>query len=308
MSKSRRLKPPAAHRSRHIRFPSQRVRSVTEFLRAINRSTASWQTEGNFRPWFRGQADAGDPPLPSVLRREFDQVRMTLTFRNRAPAFGHTPPQDQLAEWLFLMQHYGLPTRLLDWTENPLIACLFAIEETLRRGLNRRAYLSRDLAVWVLHPIELNRLSGIDDFELATRTQCRTLENFKFAFGTAGELGPPLEPTNLPLAVQARYLDTRMAGQQSCFTVHGRDRRDFEALLIGTDLTKRGLFRKFVLLRRLVPDLLEELDRLGVSFATLYPDFEGLSRQLKARFTGRPTKPIIPPVSRTLPKRRRRRA
>jgi hypothetical protein len=63
-----------------------------------------------------------------------------------------------------------------------------------------------------------------------------------------------------------------MAGQQSCFTVHGRDRRDFESLLIATDLTKRGLFREFVISRRLVSGLLEELDRLGVSFATLYPD------------------------------------
>jgi hypothetical protein len=196
------------------------------------------------------------------------------------------------------MQHYGLPTRLLDWTENPLLACLFAVEETLTRGQDKRSYKSRDIAVWVLHPIELNKLEGIDDFELATRTQCRTLENFKFAFGTAGELGPPLEPTNLPLAVQARYLDARMAGQQSCFTVHGRDRRDFEALLKDTPVVKRGLFRKYVIARRLVPELLSELDRLGVSFATLYPDFAGLSRQMKLRFAGRPTKPMTPPLFR----------
>lgn len=275
---------------------------MTEFLDAVKRATSDWKTEGNFRPWFRGQADAGDPPLPSVLRDEFDQVRMTLTFRNRAPAFGYTPPQDQLAEWLFLMQHYGLPTRLMDWTESPLIACLFAVEETLKKGRRRESYKSRDIALWVLHPIELNKLEGIDDFELATRTQCRTLENFKFAFGTAGELGPPLEPTNLPLAVQARYLDGRMAGQQSCFTVHGRDRRDFEALLKNTPLVKRGLFRKYVISRRLVPELIGELDRLGVSFATLYPDFAGLSRQMKLRFTGRPTKPMIPPVFRRVKK------
>lgn len=105
-----------------VAFPATRVTSVTDFLEAVKANTSTWGAEGNCRPWFRGQADAGDPPIPSVLRREYDQVRMTLTFRNRAPAYGPSPPQSELAEWVFLMQHYGLPTRLLDWTESPLRA------------------------------------------------------------------------------------------------------------------------------------------------------------------------------------------
>ena len=289
-------------------FFSQRIGSVGEFLETVGRDTGHWGREGNVRPWFRGQADAADPPLPSVLRHEYDQVQMTLTFRNRASAYHDCPAQDQIAEWLFLMQHYGLPTRLLDWTESPLIACLFAVEEVLRHqkagprsatgGLPEEP---GDMGVWVLHPIKLNDLSGIPGFELVTRAECRTLENFKFAFGTAGELAgrvKGLEPTRLPLAVQARHLDMRMAGQQSCFTVHGSERTDFEVLLGDTPLVHDGFFRKYLLARRLAPQLLLELDELGISYATMYPDLHGLSTQLKLRFKGRPHQPMISPFNR----------
>jgi len=284
-------------------FPSQRVESVGEFLSAVGRDTEGWGREGNVRPWFRGQADAADPPLPSVLRQEYDQVQMTLTFRNRASAYHDCPAQDQIAEWLFLMQHYGLPTRLLDWTESPLIACLFAVEEVLRhqkagpRSSTGAPEEPGDMGIWVIHPIELNRLSGIDRFELVTRAQCRTLENFKFAFGTAGEPRVGFEPTELPLAVQARHLDMRMAGQQSCFTVHGSERKDFEVLLAETSLVGEGYFRKYLLARRLARDLLLELDELGISYATLYPDLHGLSTQLKLRFRGRPQQPMRSPFN-----------
>ncbi len=287
-------------------FPFARVSTVREFTDAIERDTCGWPREGNVRPWFRGQANAAEPPLPSVLRREYDQVRMTLTFQNRASAYHDCPPQDEPSEWLFLMQHYGLPTRLLDWTESPLIACLFAVEEVLRhqRGgpgyVREKASQPEDMGIWVVHPIELNRLSGIDDFELPARRQCPTMENFKFAFGTAGELSsgnPRMEPTRLPLAVQTRHLDMRMAGQQSCFTVHGSDRRDFEALLADTSIVTDGFFRKYVVARDLAEPMLAELDQLGISYATLFADLQGLSTQLKLRFRGRPSQPVPSPFN-----------
>jgi hypothetical protein len=209
------------------------------------------------------------------------------------------------------MQHYGLPTRLLDWTESPLLACLFAVEEVLRhqkagqrddtdtQGIMARDVPPGDMGIWVIHPIALNELSGVKGFESVSRAQCRTLENFKFAFGTAGGAQMKgLEPTHLPLAVQARHLDRRMAGQQSCFTVHGSERRDFEVLLKDTSLVRDGFFRKYLLARRLAPGLLLELDQLGISYATLYPDLHGLSTQLKLRFRGRPRQPMHSPFNR----------
>jgi hypothetical protein len=150
------------------------------------------------------------------------------------------------------------------------------------------------MGVWLLHPIELNAISAnVRDLPNFS-TESPVLENFKFAFGTAGEA---FRPTELPVALQTRFLDIRMAGQQSCFTVHGHDRRDFEQLLANTDLAAKGFFRKYRLPRRLAPKLLGELDRLGVSFSTVYPDLEGLATQLRLRFAGRPKSPIIPPFA-----------
>jgi hypothetical protein len=270
-----------------------RAQSVAQLLALVERHTRGWEQYGNCRPWFRGQADAAEPLLPSVLRAQFDQVRMMLTFRNRASAFAPTPPRTELAEWLFLAQHYGLPTRLLDWTESPLLACLFALEETLYRRRPTR-YRSADIGIWMLHPIELNATSAnVRDFP-NTFSQSAVLENFKFAFGTAGDTFPP---TELPVAIQTRLLDIRMAGQQSCFTVHGQNRNDFERLFARTDFAKQGYFRKYLIPRRRAPKLLAELDRLGVSFSTVYPDLNGLAMQLRLRFTGRPASPVIPPVT-----------
>ena len=61
-----------------------------------------------------------------------------------------TPLGHDLPGWLFLAQHHGLPTRLLDWTESPLVAAFFAV----------LADFEHDGALWALQPFRLHWSAG----------------------------------------------------------------------------------------------------------------------------------------------------
>jgi FRG domain len=109
------------------------------------------RTSGVFNEiWWRGHACARWELLPSVHRplyRNFES-HLALSFMRRAKTrhIAPLPAEDAWPDWLFLMQHYGLPTRLLDWTRSPLTAAVFAVE----------SHRDEPGAIWALSPFQWN--------------------------------------------------------------------------------------------------------------------------------------------------------
>lgn len=68
------------------------------------------------------------------------------------PYFPFSEDRNSYWGWLFLMQHYGVPTRLLDWSREALVALLFALGEPVNEEER-----NHDKAVWVLDPVRLNK-------------------------------------------------------------------------------------------------------------------------------------------------------
>ena len=109
--------------------------SVIEFLEHIE--------DHGQETMFRGQGNSAWPLLPSIARfalqlEGYDSVTaLEDHLLERFRQFG-TPVQDfrklPKIEQLIHAQHYGLPTRLLDWSTNPLKALFFAVDQPLEDG------------------------------------------------------------------------------------------------------------------------------------------------------------------------------
>lgn len=110
------------------------INTLKDFIEIVQDNTRQ-----NFNYFFRGQCNEF-PPVPSVFRDGFIEKEDYLYHELilRCPEhFSGLPHLDTLV----LMQHYGLPTRLLDVTTNPLVALYFACKDYSNKHDNHPGYL-----------------------------------------------------------------------------------------------------------------------------------------------------------------------
>jgi len=197
-----------------------------------------------------------------------------------APGFGVALETGRLDRWLFLMQHHRAPTRLLDWTESLLVAAFFATEKAAVDE-----FVNSDAAVFALDPIALNEAAGLEHFPV-TWTQNPIVQTIKFAFGTQDKLvdGKKIKYLEVPSAIYPSTIHARLASQKGCFTLHGADKRDFESIFTGCPLMQEKRLIKYVIPKENVFKIFQEVWDLGITYTTLFPDLDGLAKELRHSF------------------------
>jgi hypothetical protein len=248
------------------------IDSIQQFIETIKAVTSKWDPRTT--PWFRGEPFVEDTPLlPSLYRtlpngNKYNENRIVQSFRRMGPAFTDykTPDKHDTDEWLFLMQHLRVPTRLLDWTEGALIGLYFALQE-------------KRPVVWMLNPDELNQLSSTEI--IIPGAYPLTWFRPKDGIINIGHenIRTAWETDNcglvLPVAIKPTYIHPRMSAQKSCFTVHGKKKEPLSRIV------PDSILAKFVIKESAVSTMRRDLTMLGITHTSVFPEAEFLAKELK---------------------------
>jgi hypothetical protein len=150
---------------------------------------------------------------------------------------------------LYDMQHFGIPTRLLDWSEVLGVAIFFAL-----LGSD-----DEESAVFVLDPISLNRKIG----------RSGLLQETELSYRDVFWEARPFLPTT-PIALSPRHNNHRLAAQRGRFTAHGSDPRSLDAMA-------PDCVSKIILSKEAKPAARQFLEIAGINIYSTFPDVTGVA-------------------------------
>lgn len=255
------------------------IKNISNFIATIKNDLSKWPP--NTKPWFRGESGEDQPLCPKIASFKYNEENHLLqSFRRQAGGLANVPDRGHTDMWLFMAQHYGVPTRLLDWTEGALLALYFSINE---KKSNPRIYM--------LNPRKLNDLAGVKTYP----------PNYPLSWFGGGQLYVALAWQNrglneeqqnmmkqlnlslqIPIAFPATYQDQRMIAQRSCFTIHGLELKPIQNILRENKIELAECLFEYKIDIHERNSMLQELSILGISAATIFPDLDHLAMDLKS--------------------------
>src|SRR6516225_6734614 len=245
----------AARGERKPSYPVFRVETWDRFLKLITGPTyLNWA--------FRGERDERWPLYSSLSRylRDFGVVRRAWAeqesrilriFKRKAHQFLDKPPDsDDDFQWLALMQHYGAPTRLIDFSWSPYVAAFFALERTLNDGV-----------VWAMNPGAVTSSRAEQPRRMDPRVKGNLSRYYLKGDHRFIWMGEP------------HIMNRRLIAQSGTFAVPGVLDVPIEEILSDSG----NIMAKFAMAHAVRDTGMRELYRMNITYATLFPGLDGLA-------------------------------
>lgn|SRR5271166_2501299 len=213
--------------------------------------------------WYRGIKKGGYKLLPSYLRDpQLHGKEHNLMARFTRQGAQYLDTKDKW-ERLALMQHYGVPTKLMDWSTNITAAIYFA----LAFNVKSKADLDHP-CVWGLNPFCLNGLKGSSGIR-------KIFDNMD----EPPEIKPERIsgndwPFELPIAIAVDWRNSRIEHQQGVFTYHGKNESPLDKLVPPDCLEKVEIKDKEI------DELVDHLRDAGVTHHRMLQDLDSLGKDI----------------------------
>ena len=246
-----------------------------KFLEAVEKARDELGFDEGEECFYRGHANNRWGLLPTLLRharrRKLDEYSLRVLeadlyfeFESRARDLHGK----DLSDWEILqfMRHHAVATRLLDWTEIFGIGLYFALDRVPKGATP---------CLWLLNPYALNEHESswetrdlISPKYLGKEGAVWDYSDYMTDFSGDFKFG-----WEHPVALYPIQRNSRLQAQRGYFTIHGDNRR-------AIDRINPDVVRRIDIDPSIIPDARRFLDLAGISDYTIFPDLDGLARDL----------------------------
>ena len=269
----------------------EEVKTFEAALKAFdNVSRYSWKNIS-----FRGHADSAWPAKPSLFRQKPDVAEFEAEMiRELISLYPHDFLHDNsMFDRLVRMQHYGLPTRLLDVTKNPLVALFFSVWEdqfddrdgavlAFSADSDRCKFYDSDVVSCMANLANLSQdeRNTLETTKASTIADLRELQPMgrlvQFIKAEKPYFESRIKKVDLfrPVVVTAKRANQRMSAQSGSF------------ILFGLDSGKSPTYKKsintekIIIKKRAKPEIRRRLGSLGIDASTLFPEIDKVTARI----------------------------
>jgi hypothetical protein len=262
----------------------EEVTSFKQFITLVHKLSFSWDFI-----WFRGVDDVKYTPTPGLFWRKFKKKDSESSLvHDFLVTYKAILGSQVLSAWelYFLMQHHGLPTRLLDWTKSPLMALYFALE--------RNPDFEGKRVVWVMNPAQLNNVSLRGEYAVFCPSEFRSKIivlpggsklNLDSYLPSALDETDAEDYPDFPMAIEPPLCNARILAQSGSFTIHGNEKHTILKAFERVEEKKRQFGRIVIPGKKARNLMLHFLYSMGIKEETVYQDLDSLSKRIIREYT-----------------------